>query len=93
MNIISNGSVASLSSGEDKIDKKVILNPEDEEQSAIQRQDQISNGVQSNGKISSFGSQNKTAIIASNENVIPRKQTVLKQTDMTNNENKSFTQC
>jgi hypothetical protein len=38
-NIISNGSVASLSSRGDKIDKKVILNPEEEEQSALPRQD------------------------------------------------------
>ena len=38
-NIYSNSSVASLSSRGDKIDKKVILNPEEEEQSALPRQD------------------------------------------------------
>ena len=87
---MSNSSVVSLSSQQDKIDKKVILNPEEEDQIAQPRQDQVSNGVQSNGKISSFGSQNKTGMISANENVIQRKA---KQTDLANNENKSFTQC
>ena len=67
---MSNGSVVSLSSPGDKIDKKVILNPEDNELNAQPRQEEVSNGVQSNGKISSFGSQNKAGNIATNENVI-----------------------
>jgi len=39
MNIMSNSSVVSLSSRGDKIDKKVILNPEEEDQIAQPRQD------------------------------------------------------
>ena len=39
MNIISNGSVVSLSSPGDKIDKKIILNPEDDELNAQPRRE------------------------------------------------------
>jgi len=50
-----------------------------------------SSGALSGGKISSFGSQNKAGVIPSQETVIQRKQTALKQAEITNNENKSFT--
>jgi len=67
------------------------LNPEEEDQEVPARQDLGSSGALSGGKISSFGSQNKAGVIPSQETVIQRKQTALKQAEITNNENKSFT--